>query len=121
MSIVSELKEKVLNENQITREDAIDLYNAPLEELCEAADEIRKKKSGNGFDICTIINGKCGKCSEDCKYCAQSAHYHTSLTESYPLLDTDRLLAEAKYNADRGVIRYSIVTSGKRLSPEEVD
>lgn len=121
MSIVAELKEKILNGGLITRDEALKLVDAPLEELCEAANEIRKKMSGNGFDICTIINGKCGKCSEDCKYCAQSAHYHTSLTESYPLLQTEKLLKEAKYNADRGVLRYSIVTSGKRLSGKEVD
>lgn len=121
MSTVTELKEKVLGGKLITRQEALELFEAPLEELCEGADEIRAKMSGNGFDICTIINGKCGRCSEDCKYCAQSAHYHTSLSESYPLLDTETLLAEAKRNADRGVIRYSIVTSGKRLSKEEVD
>ncbi len=118
---ITRLKEKVLGGEMITRQEALELFEAPLEELCEAADEIRAKMSGNGFDICTIINGKCGRCSEDCKYCAQSAHYHTSLVETYPLLDTDALLAEAKKNADRGVIRYSIVTSGKRLSEEEVD
>lgn len=121
MSIVSDLKEKVLRGELINREEAISLCDADLEELCIAADEIRERVSGKGFDICTIINGKCGKCSEDCKYCSQSAHYHTALDESYPLLDTDRLLEEAKYNADRGVLRYSIVTSGKRLSKAEVD
>lgn len=121
MSIVAELKEKVLAGGLIDRDDAICLWNSELEELREAADEIRDKMSGNGFDICTIINGKCGKCSEDCKYCAQSAHYTTNLEESYPLLNTEALLAGAKYNAERGVIRYSIVTSGKRLSDAEVD
>ncbi len=121
MGIVSDLKEKVLKGEQINKEEALSLCNAPLEELCEAADEIREKISGQGFDICTIINGKCGKCSEDCKYCSQSAHYNTALEESYPLLDTDKLMEEAKYNADRGVLRYSIVTSGKRLSKAEVD
>lgn len=121
MSVISELKEKILSGGMISREEALSLCGEPLEELCEAANEIREKISGNGFDICTIINGKCGKCSEDCKYCSQSAHYHTALEESYPLLDSDKLLAEAKYNADRGVIRYSIVTSGRRLSKDEVD
>lgn len=121
MSLVMELKEKVLSGEWIGREEAVALWESPLEELCAAADEIREKKSGKGFDICTIINGKCGKCSEDCKYCAQSAHYTTTLTESYPLLNTDALMKEAKYNADRGVLRYSIVTSGKRLSSKEVD
>ena len=76
MSTVTKLKEKVLGGELITRQEALELFEAPLTELCEAADEIRAKMSGNGFDICTIINGKCGRCSEDCKYCAQSAHYH---------------------------------------------
>lgn len=121
MSIVQEMKEKVLSGELLGREEAISLAEAPLEELREAANEIREKRCGNGFDICTIINGKCGRCSEDCKYCAQSSHYHTSCTESYPLLSTEELLAGAKYNEERGVLRYSIVTSGRRLSDREVD
>lgn len=121
MNKIDELKAKILAGGQINREEAISLIDAPLEELCQAADEIRGKVSGAGFDICTIINGKCGKCSEDCKYCAQSAHYKTDLDESYPLLDTDKLLEGARYNAKRGVLRYSIVTSGRRLSKAEVE
>lgn len=121
MSIVKELKEKIFAGGLISREEALALADAPLQELTEAADEIREKMCRNGFDICTIVNGKCGRCSEDCKYCAQSAHYHTACTESYPLLSTDELLAGAAYNAAQGVLRYSIVTSGKRLSDAEVE
>lgn len=122
MSYVSELRDKVLEGYTVNRQEALILYKeVPLEELAAAANEIREKMSGNGFDLCTIINGKCGKCSEDCKYCAQSAHYSTNIVESYPLLDTQALLEGAKYNASRGVLRYSIVTSGKRLSDKEVD
>ena len=121
MSIVSDLKEKIFTKQLINKEEALSLMDAPLDELTSAADEIRSHFCGNTFDMCTIINGKCGKCSEDCKYCAQSAHYHTNCEETYPLLDTGELLKQAKYNADRGVLRYSIVTSGKRLSNEEVD
>lgn len=121
MSKVSELKEKVLSGKEITREEAIELSQCPLEELTAAADEIRRKMCGEVFDMCTIINGKCGKCSEDCKYCAQSAHYSTNLTDSYGLLDTHEILKQAKNNDDRGVLRYSIVTSGKRLSDQEID
>lgn len=77
MELVDTLKRKALNGGEITRDEAIALSSAPLGKLAAAADEIRTKMCGNGFDICTIINGKCGKCSEDCKYCAQSAHYHT--------------------------------------------
>ena len=121
MNVVKELKEKALHGERITREEALALSQAPLAELREAADEIRKKMCGNGFDLCTIVNGKCGKCSEDCKYCAQSAHYHTACSETYPLLSAEELLEGARYNGARGVLRYSIVTSGKRLSNREVD
>lgn len=121
MSFVTKMKEKVMDGEEITREEAIALSREPLSELQAAADEIRKSMCGNGFDICTIINGKCGRCSEDCKYCAQSAHYHTSCEESYPLLTTEELLEGARYNDSRGVLRYSIVTSGKRLSDGEVE
>lgn len=121
MNIVTSLKEKVLNGNLLTREDALDLIPAPLDALTAAANEIREKIPGNGFDLCTIVNGKCGRCSEDCKYCAQSVHYQRNHLESYPLLSTEVLLAGARENAKRGVLRYSIVTSGKSLSSGEVD
>ena len=98
MSVVGTLKEKVLNGEWLSREEAVSLQEEPLEELAQAADEIREHFCGNRFDMCTIINGKCGKCSEDCKYCAQSAHYHTSCGESYGLLSTEELLEQAKYN-----------------------
>lgn len=119
--MVKELQNKINEGFMITREEALSLVEAPLEELTKAANEIREKFCGNQFDMCTIINAKCGKCSEDCKYCAQSAHYHTSCEDTYPLLDTQALLAGAKRNKDRGVLRYSIVTSGRRLSVAEVD
>lgn len=121
MSIVRQLKEKVMSGEWIGKEEALQLAAAPLKELTEAADEIRRRYCGDTFDICTIINGKSGKCSEDCKFCAQSSRYHTGLKDTYPLLGTEELLKEAKYNADRGVLRYSIVTSGRCLSDREVE
>lgn len=120
MELVEQIKAKVLRGEPVTREEALALYEAPLEELCRAADEIREHFCGNAFDICTIINGKSGKCSENCKYCAQSAHYHTG-AEEYPLLDREEIVRQARYNAERGVLRYSIVTSGRALNDPEVE
>lgn len=121
MSIVETLKQKIYEGGQISREEAIALSHASLKELTKAADEIRKNICQNTFDLCTIVNGKCGRCSEDCKYCAQSAHYHASCPESYPLLSTEKLLEGARHNDAQGVLRYSIVTSGKRLSDQEIE
>lgn len=121
MNFVEELKQKVLAGGKVTREEALELVSVPLEALSQAADELREHFCGDRFDLCTIVNGKCGKCSEDCKYCAQSAHYHTSLEESYPLLSTEELVKGAAENKRQGVLRYSIVTSGRKLSDQEVD
>lgn len=114
------LKDKILNGELIDKSEALSLLSEPLDELCRYADEIREKFCGNIFDMCTIINGKSGKCSENCKYCAQSSFYKACI-EEYPLLDTDKLLEQAVYNYEKGVLRYSIVCSGKRLSDKEVD
>ena len=121
MSFTEEMKDKILRGKGIGREEARRLAEEPLEELRQAADEIRRKVCGSGFDLCTIVNAKCGRCSEDCRYCAQSAHYRTACEESYPLLSTQELLEDARRNAQQGVLRYSIVTSGRRLSEEEVE
>ena len=70
--------------------------------------------------MCSIINGKSGKCSENCKFCAQSAHYKTNIKE-YSLLDTNSIFNVAKHNWNKKVKRFSIVTSGKKLTDEEID
>ncbi len=120
MSFVDEMEQKVLSGGEVSREEALALYDAPLKELCRTADEIRRRFCGNGFDICTIINGKSGKCSEDCKFCAQSAFYETGV-ETYPLLSTGEIMEEARKDADSGALRFSIVTSGKALNEEELE
>ena len=114
------LKNKIYGGYKISKEDAISLINTDLSELCKTANEIREHFCKNQFDICTIINGKCGNCSEDCKYCAQSIKYNTNI-DKHPLCNSETILKDAKYNSDKGIIRYSVVTSGKRLSPKDLD
>ncbi len=117
---VETLGNEILEGKLITGQEAMELYNQPLEKLCQKADELRRHFCSNGFDICTIINGKSGRCSENCRFCAQSAYNHTNAAE-YPLLPAEEIVAQAKLNHQQGVLRYSIVTSGKRLSDDEVD
>lgn len=117
---LNELTNEVINGRQITKEEALFLYEQPLSELCKNADKIRQHFCANQFDICTIINAKSGNCSENCRFCAQSAYNHTCATK-YPLLPKEEILKQAKINHEQGVLRYSIVTSGKRLSDAEVD
>ena len=116
---LTELKEKVINGYLINKEEAEELYNIDTEELSKAANEIREYFMEDVFDLCTIVNAKCGKCSENCKFCAQSAHYGANV-EDYPLLPAEEIVADAVKQHKQGILRYSIVTSGKRLSDEDV-
>ncbi|MBR2209277.1 MAG: biotin synthase BioB [Synergistaceae bacterium] len=114
------LCEKVLNDYEITREEALNLYSQPLEELAACANEIRKKFCAEKFDICTIINARSGKCSENCKFCAQSAHYKTGV-EEYSLLSSEEIARKAKLDYAEGAAHYGIVTSGRTLNDEDVE
>lgn len=111
---------KVLEGGEISADEGMLLYEQPLQELCDKADEIRRFFCSNQFDICAIINGKSGRCSENCRFCAQSAHNHTGAAE-YALLGAEEIVEQAKIHDQQGILRYSIVTSGKRLSDDEID
>lgn len=89
------------------------------DELCEAADEIRLKLTGNHLDTCSIINARSGRCSEDCAWCAQSRRFHTGVDE-YDIVDTGLAVASAKANRAYGVERFSLVTSGRRVTGEQM-
>lgn len=120
MTIVEILRDKVLAGQELTRAEAAEAVRAPLEELCAAADAIRERFCGDAFDLCSIVNAKSGKCGEDCKFCAQSAHYD-GRAETYPLLEKEQLIDAAARNARAGALRFSIVTSGRGLSDREVE
>lgn len=117
---IKALYDRVIGGYLIRREEALFLYKEDLGDLTRYADMIRDHFCGNQFDMCTIINGKSGLCSENCKFCAQSSHYNTG-SKVYSLLSEEEILADAKKNAGQGVMRYSIVTAGRSLSDGEVD
>ena len=116
-----EIAEKIIAGERLQSTDDLKfLLETPLEELQEGASLIQKKFCGNHIDFCTIINGKSGRCGEDCKYCAQSAKHKTGIDE-YKFLPTQEILAVAKMNEKAGVNRFSIVTSGRALSGEDFE
>ncbi len=110
----------VLEGYLVNREEAMWLYEVPLEILRKEANQIREYYCGNRFDLCTIINGKSGRCSENCRFCAQSSHYHTA-SKTYTLLSDETIVEDAKKNARQDVLRYSIVTAGRTLPDDEID
>ncbi len=115
---IREIESRIYAGGSITEQEAYDLAKtegADLEELYEAAHRITKHFGSPVFDSCSIINARSGKCSEDCKWCAQSAHYSTNV-ECYPLVDHDVCMEMADYNCRMGIRRFSLVTSGRAMS-----
>lgn len=115
------LAEDIINGKRFGRTDDLSFFETcDLAELMEGADRIRYHFCGDKIDFCTIINGRSGRCPENCKYCAQSAFNHTNC-EVYSFLDEDRIIDEAKSNQEEGVDRFAIVTAGRKLDGEDFD
>lgn len=103
---------KAVDKKNYTKEELLRLYNLPLEKLLAES----SKYMSNNIEFCSLINARNGKCSQNCKYCAQSSHYCTNI-ESYPLVDIQEVIKAAKESKENKVSRFAIVTSGK--TPDE--
>lgn len=118
--MIEESKERVLAGGMITFAEACELYRCDdRAALLAAADEIRLRRVGNDIDTCCIVNARSGKCSEDCKWCAQSAHYVTHINE-YERVSDEEALSVARVSARQGIARYSLVTSGRKMTAKEL-
>ena len=95
----------------------IELEGAETMKLLFRADKVRRSEFGNKIETCSIVNAKSGNCGEDCKFCPQSSHSTSEITE-YPLLSSDELLEAAKVADAFGSGAFGMVTSGRCLTSE---
>lgn len=119
--MIEKLKEKILAGGRLTDDEAYALAECgDSKALRDAAAEITAAFSSRDFDSCSIVNARSGRCSENCKWCAQSAHFHTNC-ETYGLISREECMTAARHNIDRGVRRFSIVTSGRAVTGKSLD
>lgn len=120
---IQQFKTRILEGGELTDEEILslsDITTEQEEELWEAAGVITKTFGSNKFDSCSIINARSGQCPENCKWCAQSAHHHTKIDE-YPLVDHDTCIELANFNNAKGIGRFSMVTSGRKMTGKPID
>jgi len=114
---LEQLAERIIAGIKITKEEALALTAIEGEEnillLCAAADKIRQACCGNMVDLCSIINVKSGNCSENCGFCAQSAHHPGENSPIYGLKPEGEILAQAKAAAAAGAKRFCLVSQGR--------
>ncbi|PIP07655.1 MAG: biotin synthase BioB [Syntrophobacteraceae bacterium CG23_combo_of_CG06-09_8_20_14_all_50_8] len=119
-----ELTEKILEggDFRTSYEEACRLAALPEDDtidLIMCAGRIRRKYKGNRVVACSITNAKSGLCTEDCAFCAQSAHHETGI-EPYPLLSAQKILKDARHLSEGGATEFSMVTSGYALTDQEM-
>ncbi len=118
---IKEAEEKILNNILITEEEVLQLLaDNEQEKLYSFASRITNKKKTKVFDMCSIINAKSGKCTENCKWCSQSI-YSNSVVKVYDILSKEECYKLALHNQEQGVNRFSLVTSGRRLTKQELE
>lgn len=101
-----------LEKKVYSKQELLDLYNMPLDELLKES----SKYMTNDVECCSLINARNGKCSQNCKYCAQSSHYCTNI-KTHPLVDIEEVKKSAQEAKQNHAYHFAIVTSGK--TPDE--
>jgi len=99
---------------EMTKNKLLELYHSDLESLLKEA----AKYTTDKVDFCSLISARTGKCSQNCKYCAQSSHYRTEI-ETHPLVSLEKVRDAAMHAKENQATHFAIVTSGK--TPDESD
>lgn len=100
----------------MTKDELLKLYNMDLQDLLKLSSQFVSDK----VEFCSIVNARNGKCSQNCKYCAQSSHYRTDI-ETYPLISEEEVVKAALEAKSNHADRFAVVTSGKTPAEEDFD
>ena len=112
---------RIARGGEISPEEALRLLEAKEPEaLRAAARAVTAHFKPRTFDFCAIINARCGRCSEDCKWCAQSACYETGCNV-FGWVGAKACADAAKAAETNGVVRIGIVTSGRGQTPAQIE
>ena len=119
LALAEDIMEGKLPENDRYQELLRISDDGVFDMLC-GADLIRNHYYGKEGHLCTICNGKSGRCSEDCGFCSQSSFSKTD-APVYALMGKEGLQEGGRHASETLIHRYSIVTTGKRLPRNEVE
>lgn len=119
---MQDLTEAVIHDGyEVSPEEAMELYQTDSsEELFSSAEKIMRACCSKKADICSIINAKQGRCSENCRYCAQSAHWKTNCV-STGMIEPEQAAKTAMAAVENHITRLSLVTAGRALSGSDFE
>jgi biotin synthase len=115
---IAELGHRLMDGGEITREEGRWLFSleatADIVDLLSWANRIREHFKGNKIHLCSIVNIKAGGCSENCRFCAQSAAYQTE-SPRYGLVEQEPILTAADEAKTNGVTALGLVAAWRGL------
>ncbi len=118
--VTEELEKKVYEGESLMPEEVLRAVGeTSLDALCSMSHRVTMRCASRKFDLCSIINAKSGRCSENCKWCAQSVHHDTGVAV-HGIIPEEECLRQAQVNESSGVRRFGLVASGKRPTGQEV-
>jgi biotin synthase len=123
-SHIARLAERVLDGELLDRHDAESLARVGGDEIYDLfywANKIRIRFVGRDVKFCAIVAAKVGGCSEDCKFCAQSAHYPEAPAAAQSQLRDQQVLDSAWHAASVGADSFGIVNSGRGPTRRELE
>lgn len=122
MKKIEYYQKKLYKGGLLQKEELLELSEEPLEQLCRAADEIRRHFCGTAFDLCAVISAKGGRCTEDCAFCPQSGISKAiDKVPEFPLLGAEELVSDVSEKDKKGIMAYGIVASGRVISGNETE
>lgn len=105
----------------MTYKEAHEIFSLPFMELLYKAHTIHRESfNPNALQTSTLLSVKTGACTENCSYCAQSAHYKTN-TQKESMLDKEQILKYAKAAKDKGSSRFCMGASGRSPSDKDIE
>lgn len=116
-----ELSRRVIAGGELTRDETRDLLLLQGDELYDlfyAANRVRRHFHGNKATFCSILPTKFGHCSEDCGFCAQSAHFDTGI-KAHAMMDAEEVEKACTSARDNGASAFGIVNSGRGPTKRE--
>jgi biotin synthase len=115
---IAELGRRVLGGSSVSREEGLWLFElestADIFDLLSWANRIREHFKGNKIHLCSIVNVKAGACSENCRFCSQSAVYQTD-SPRYGLIEKEPVLTAAAEAKTNGVTALGLVAAWRGL------
>ena len=120
-AVAAEIEQRLVAGGNINGAEALYcMERMGLETLIELSHKITSQVASAHVSLCSITNVKSGKCTQDCKWCAQSAHFATGV-DIYDVKSKEQCLEEARLCYNKGVEMFSLVAGGRKPSKVEFE